>query len=116
MGCQSLLGEAPLLNAQSFNSAYRQQFRQVLLESCPRGGTALETGIGAAYETFWLSLRGVNAIGIDSVQEIAERANQLASRTGSHCVRMRIRSMSPRLPVVLPVLGSRGISCARCEL
>ena len=54
-----------------------------LLENCPRGGTALETGIGDAFESVYLSLRGVNAFGIDNVEEIVERANQLAGMLDS---------------------------------
>ena len=79
MYCHSPLREAPLRYSESSNSAYRQFYRQTLLEHCPRGGTALETGIGDAFDTAYLSLRGVKAFGIDNVGEIVERANQFAS-------------------------------------
>src|ERR1700722_863517 len=60
-------------------SHYRMRYLSTLLECCPRGGTALETGIGTGFDSVWLSKRGVIAAGIDNVEVIVERANQAAN-------------------------------------
>jgi len=52
--CSEPLREAPLRYAESDNSPYRRRYRQTLLDLCPRGGSALEVGIGSAFESFHL--------------------------------------------------------------
>ena len=81
--CDWPLREAPRRYADMRLSPYRMRYLQTLLEHCPRGGAALETGIGTGFDSDYLSLRGVNAFGIDIVPQIPERANQIAAMLGA---------------------------------
>jgi len=60
-------------------SPFMIQYLSEVLRRVPRGGRALETGIGSGYGSVWLSLRGVEAEGIDYSPVIVERSRQINS-------------------------------------
>ncbi|MCW3058182.1 MAG: hypothetical protein JWQ02_3 [Capsulimonas sp.] len=63
-------------------SPFMIQYLAEVLRRTPRGGRALETGVGSGYGSVWLSLRGVQAEGMDYSPGIVERARQVNSLLG----------------------------------
>ena len=58
-------------------SPYMLEYLTTVLRLCPEGGRTCETGIGSGYNAIWLSLRGIQAEGIDYAPAIVERAKQV---------------------------------------
>jgi len=78
----SLYNQVPLCDvprhyAGMNNSPFLLEYLQTVLSYCPRGGRALETGVGSGYGAIWLSKRGVVSEGLDISPELVERARQI---------------------------------------
>ncbi|WP_165864233.1 glycosyltransferase [Capsulimonas corticalis] len=58
------------------------QYLTEVLRRTPRCGRVLETGVGSGYGSVWLSLRGIQAEGMDYSPGIVERARQVNSVLG----------------------------------
>ena len=56
------------------NSKFQLDYLKAILTLTPRGAKTCETGIGTGFGAIWLSLRGVQASGIDIVPNVIERA------------------------------------------
>jgi glycosyltransferase involved in cell wall biosynthesis len=65
-------------------SHFLYHYLVAVLKLAPVNGRTLETGIGSGYGAVWLSLRGVQASGIDYAAAIVERARQVNQRLGGH--------------------------------
>jgi 2-polyprenyl-3-methyl-5-hydroxy-6-metoxy-1,4-benzoquinol methylase len=76
------LAHEPFHFANIANSPFTLQYLTTILGHCPRGGRTIETGIGSGHGAIWLSLRGVNAEGIDYNPAIVERARQVNNLIG----------------------------------
>ncbi|HET6384004.1 MAG TPA: glycosyltransferase, partial [Armatimonadota bacterium] len=63
-------------------SPYMLEYLKTVLSLCPHGGRTCETGIGSGYGPVWLSLRGVQADGIDYSPRIVERATAVSNILG----------------------------------
>ena len=64
--CEQPMRDSLRQFAEMGNSRYRMQYLETVLGHCPRGARALETGVGTGFDSIWLSLRGVEAHGIDT--------------------------------------------------
>ena len=76
------LCDIPFHFANIGNSSYLLQYLMHTLALAPPGSSALETGIGSGLEAVWLSLRGVQAEGLDNAPGIVERARQVNNILG----------------------------------
>ena len=74
---QTPLCDVPRHFAGMRQSPFLLQYLTTVLSLCPVGGRTLETGVGSGYGAIWLSLRGVQASGIDYSPAIVERARQV---------------------------------------
>lgn len=74
---QTPLCDVPRHFAGMRRSPFLQEYLAEVLRRCPRGGRTLETGVGSGYGAVWLSLRGVQAEGLDYAPRIVERACQV---------------------------------------
>lgn len=68
------LSDIPFHFANIRNSPFYTAYLSTVLRYAPRGSRTLETGVGNGLSAIWLSLRGVQAEGIDYVPAIVERA------------------------------------------
>ena len=79
---EKIYGEIPLVSVPEHysgmtNSPFLFHYLAAVLRLTPKGGRTLETGIGSGYGAIWLSLRGIDAAGIDYSPVIVERACQI---------------------------------------
>jgi hypothetical protein len=79
---QISLNEVPRHFDSLKQSRFLTEYLLTVLRHCPRGGRTCETGIGSGYGAIWLSLRGVNAEGIDNAPSIVERARHVNNVLG----------------------------------
>ena len=100
------LQEVPRHFAGIRQSPFLLLYLTQVLSLCPPGGRTCETGIGSGYGAIWLSLRGVQAEGIDYSPGIVERAHQVNNILGGNA-RFRVgdlfqfyRPDTPRYSVV----------------
>ena len=106
-----LYRQTPLCDVPRHFSGIRQspfmlQYLSTVLKLCPRGGRTCETGIGSGYGAIWLSLRGVQAEGMDNAPGLVERAKQVNNLLGG-CARFHVgdlfdlyRKDAPRYDVI----------------
>src|SRR5665213_803714 len=73
----SPLAHSPYHFANIANSPFTLEYLSTVLRLCPVGGITLETGVGSGHGAIWLSLRGIQAEGIDYNPAIVERATQI---------------------------------------
>ncbi len=66
------------------NSQFQLEYLKAILNLTPRSATTCETGIGTGFGAIWLSLRGVQASGIDIVSSVVERAKYANSLLKGH--------------------------------
>ena len=74
------LAVVPSHYAGMTGSPFLFHYLAAVLRLAPRGGRTLETGIGSGYGAIWLSLRGLNAEGIDYSPPIVERERPVRCR------------------------------------
>src|SRR5271154_2396815 len=79
---QTPLAHVPYHFANMANSPFMMQYLTTVLRLCPDCGRTLETGVGSGHGAVWLSLRGVQAEGIDYSLGIVERARQVNNLLG----------------------------------
>ncbi len=84
---QMLYNQTPLCDVPRHFAGIRQspfllQYLRTILEHSGSGGRTLETGIGTGYGAIWLSLRGVEAYGLDYAPGIVERSIQVNNVLG----------------------------------
>ncbi|MDQ3814906.1 MAG: glycosyltransferase, partial [Armatimonadota bacterium] len=79
---QTPLCEVPRHFAGISHAPFLREYLATVLRLCPRGGRTCETGIGSGYGAIWLSLRGVQAEGIDYAPALVERARQINNILG----------------------------------
>lgn len=63
-------------------SPYMLHYLTTVLRLCPQGSRTCEIGIGTSHGAVWLSLRGVDAEGIDRNPASVERARQVNNALG----------------------------------
>ncbi len=81
---EDLYGQVPLLDVPRHFAGIQRapfllEYLKTVLRLCPRGGRTCEIGVGSGYGAVWLSLRGIQAQGIDNAPGIVERARQVNS-------------------------------------
>ena len=81
---QTPLHDVPRHYAGIQHSNMMLEYLSTVLDLTPRGGRALETGIGTGYGAIYLSLRGVISEGIDLSDGIVERAKQVNNILGGN--------------------------------
>ena len=74
------LAVVPSHYAGMTGSPFLFHYLAAVLRLAQRGGRTLETGIGFGYGAIWLSLRGINAEGIDYSPQIVERERPVRCR------------------------------------
>lgn len=83
------LCDLPYHFANLNRSPFLLDYLATVLQLCPRGERTLETGIGSGFGAVWLSLRGVQAEGLDYAPGIVERAKAANNLLGG-CARFRV--------------------------
>jgi len=76
------VSKAPMDYANIANSVFMSEYLKTALAHIPRGGSALEAGVGTGHASIWLSRRDVVSFGIDNVPEIVERAKAVNNILG----------------------------------
>jgi 2-polyprenyl-3-methyl-5-hydroxy-6-metoxy-1,4-benzoquinol methylase len=84
---EQLYGQVPLCDmprhfAAIADSPYLREYLETVLRYCPSGARACEVGVGSGCGAIWLSLRGVQATGIDNAPGLVERARAVNDLLG----------------------------------
>lgn len=79
---QTPLRDVPGHFAGMRQSPFLLHYLTKVLSLCPPGARTCETGIGSGYGAIWLSLRDIQAEGIDYAPGIVERARQVNNILG----------------------------------